>query len=467
MEEYLRNTENIENPEPKQSYRKSGPQINAGHQVPADTYVPEISLYEESMKEMQEQHRANSRFYRFLAAVLILSLVGAPFLGLGLGMGVRLFDSYFLPILLDDSSERENFAFGVLDATPPVAAVGGAAYRPSYVELVQLVEPSVVLITATVPPDARSGFNFNFGGSISAGSGIIMAETSTRYYIATNAHVIERAQEVHVSIAGSEKIPAVPVGRDDEADLAVIAVYKAEAVRQGVTSVRVAQFGDSSGMQVGEVVLAIGNSMGEGNTVTNGIISAIDREITVSGRHLLVLQTNAAINQGNSGGPLVNLHGQVVGINTAKFSERLAVGMGYAIPSHVAMPILERIMHDFDPVYQRRPMIGITITTLDVYIISDLSEFYLMRGIYEEDLIMPDEGVLIRSVTPGSPADVAGLFRYDIVTAVDGSPVSTNEELIEIFSAMEVGDEVTLGIVREGIEVLEITVVLGPNTSPF
>ncbi|MDR2182597.1 MAG: trypsin-like peptidase domain-containing protein [Clostridiales bacterium] len=457
------------------SYRKSGPaqpvatQVVGGHHSPAATgisaYYPDVSLYEEAKEETETRRKENRSFYRFIASVLILSMVGAPFLGLGFGLGVRFFDSYLLPILLDDTAERENFSFD--NVTAPVVTAQTPGARPNYVELVQLVEPSVVVISASMPGGSRNNF-FNFGGPNLAGSGIIMYETSTRYYIATNAHVIAGADMVEVSIAGSPKIPAMPVGRDDDADLAVIAVNRADALLQGVHSVRVARFGDSSLMQVGEAVVAIGNSMGEGNTVTNGIISAIDREIFVSDRHLPeVLQTNAAINQGNSGGPLVNLYGEVIGINTAKFSERLAEGMGYAIPSNVAMPILEGIMRQNDMAADQRPMIGIGFIELTENTAYSLRRTHSILGIDESDIIVPDQGLLITRVFPNSPAYRAGLQLHDIIKAVNGITMTEERQIIDIFSALQVGDIVTLDIVRQGVENITVEIVLGPHISSF
>ena len=454
------------------SYRKSGPvQPVAMQQIPQyspapalNPYYPDISLYEESREDKEKRRRENSRFYRFIASILILAMVGAPFMGLGIGLGVRFFDSYFLPILMDDTAERENFSFDNVPA--PIVAAQVPGTRSNYVELVQLMKPSVVLISANLPSNARSTF-FNFGGPTMAGTGIIMYETSTRFYIATNAHVIAGAEQVSVSIADSPKIPAVPVGRDDAADLAVIAVNRADAMQHGIQSVRVARFGDSSLMQVGEGVLAIGNSMGEGNTVTNGIISAIDREIFVADRHLPdVLQTNAAINQGNSGGPLINLYGEVIGINTAKFSERLAEGMGYAIPSNVAMPILEGIMRQSD-VAEQRPMIGISFRELNENLAESLRRNYIATGTDEDDLILPDQGLLILRIFPASPAYRAGLLQYDIITAVNGIEMSAENQIIDIFSELSVGDTVTLDIVRDGVETLEFDIVLGPHITTF
>ena len=435
-----------------------------------EVYIPETSLqeyYSESLKETEMRRKSNRQFHKFVAAVMIFAIIGAPFLGLGIGMGTRFFDSYFLPILRNDSSERAEFSFD--NVNMPLNTLPSNVARPDYVELVKLVEPSVVLITSVMPSGISTrGFDLNMGVMPSAGSGIIMAETSTRFYIATNAHVIEGAIEVYVSIGGSDKIPAVPVGRDSDADLAVIAIYKSEAVQQGVTAVRTAQFGDSDSIMVGEIVLAIGNSMGEGNTVTNGIISAVNREISVMNRHLEVIQTNAAINRGNSGGPLVNIHGQVIGINTAKFSEQLAEGMGYAIPSNAAMPILERIMRG-EETARRPPMIGIGVLNIDENLHNAVMNprfnitYYEMQEILSWEL---ESGVMIISVDDDTPAANAGLLRFDVIVAVNGSPVSTHPELVSTFGSMNVGDEVALSVIRGGEMIPDVMVTLGPNTQP-
>ena len=439
-------------------YRMSGTPVSSfDRQIEHPAAPPDFDYFVDVKNKIRRDRRkTDGRFNRFVAAVLILCTIGAPFFGLGLGLGVRLFDRYLMPMLLSDSHQRVNFAFE--NVHTPLTTF--PADRPSLPDLVQMVEPSTVLITAKGSNRGPMGFNFDIIPN--AGSGIIIYETASRFYIATNAHVIEGAREVHVSIAGSLKIPAVPVGRDDDADLAVIAVYKFEAIERGATAVRTAVFGDSSLMRVGESVIAIGNSMGEGNTVTMGIVSAVDREIRVRGRNLLVMQTDAAINRGNSGGPLVNFNGEVIGINTAKFTEELAEGMGYAIPSNVAMPILERIMH-----YEGRPMIGVTIATLNPRTAEQLANALISQGFDSESFDMPGHGVLINSVNPNGPAGQADLRAGDIVTAVDGTIVMTSDEFIEILTSLSVGDSIALTLLRNASQVMEIEVTLGPHIPSF
>ncbi|MDR2167865.1 MAG: trypsin-like peptidase domain-containing protein [Clostridiales bacterium] len=430
----------------KYPYRKSG----IGDSSP---YVPIISaqIYDamptiEELEAEERQNRAKRRredrkFNRAIAIILIFTLVGAPLLGTGVGMGVSLANSYFLPRLLNDAAQRENFAFDNVHTpqTPVGAFESPLLHRQNYVDLVNAVKPSVVTVSVRMP--AVGGMLGQLQARTRAGTGIIMYETTSRYYIATNAHVIAGAAEVGISIEGSADIPAIPVGRYDDADLAIIAIYKADAIQAGVYSVVLARFGDSMQSQVGEIVLAIGNAMGEGITVTNGIISALDIVIYVEGLTLDVLQTNAAINRGNSGGPLVNVFGEVIGINTARIAEQLAEGMGYAIPSHVAKPILERIMHEGPAA--RRPTIGVTIDTE----------------------APTDAGIMVFNVDPGSPAHMAGMQRGDIITHIDGLPINYFEEMVAFMETRSMGDVATFTINRNA-EILEKTMTLGEYHRP-
>jgi serine protease Do len=384
-----------------------------------------------------------------------------------------------LPALLNDAARRENFSFdnithvnpaqggtnqGNANHTPMGAAEGLLLHRQDYVALVDAVKPGVVAITAEVP--GGSGI-FASQGRPRAGTGILMYETESRYYIATNAHVIEGASSVNVSIEGSRGISAVPIGRDSDADLAVIAVYKADAITVGIHSVVIARFGDSQASQVGEIVIAVGNAMGDGISVTNGIISAKDIQIAVAGRRLDTLQTNAAINSGNSGGPLVNVYGDVIGINTAKLSVQLGEGMAYAIPSHVAKPILERIIRESTDPTPQRPIMGVVIDTWTEVQAAAAASSLINRGISPDLVVYPTEGVRLSQISARSPAQQAGLRPNDIVTAIDNTPIATSDDFIAQMYTKTAGQEITLTIIRNGLESLEIKVTLIANTTPI
>ena len=315
------------------------------------------------------------------------------------------------------------------------------------VELVAYIEPSVaaISITGTVV-DLFPGSPFRGPGERSlsgSGSGILFADDEDRVYIVTNAHVIENASRVEVQVMGSSPVTARLVGIDTDEDLAVISIMKADFEEAGLTNWSLARFGDSDQMQVGQMVMAIGNALGGGNTATNGVISARQQQIIVEGRPYTVLQTNAAINPGNSGGPLINMDGEVIGINTAKISRAYNVeGMGYSITSNTARPVIERFMNGIS----NRAFLGIEGRTIP----REIAEMYGL----------PEMGVFVNSVFDGSPAQIAGIQRGDIIASFEGEPVMTMESLQERVASRNVGDTVNIRVIRNGNEPLSFDVVL-------
>jgi len=416
--------------------------VPAPVQAFADAPSPEL-FYRETIKN-ETRKRDNGKFRRVLAIALAASLVGGSAIGLGIGIGVPVANEYIIPRLMDDREEVDAFRFDNQATAQTVGAFDGESV--GYAALVASAEPSVVNITASVAREQ------SFGGFIIpqdmpvqvAGSGILFLETDTKYYVVTNNHVITGAQQVYVSIEGSEGIPAAPVGGDAANDLAVISILKTDAVKAGVKSAKIAVFGDSDAMRVGDAVLAIGNALGEGNTATNGIVSAPVKEIDVQGTRLTLLQTNAAINEGNSGGPLLNMNGEVIGINTVKLSAGSAnsasvEGMGYAIPSNIVKPIIEGFL-------QSKPMLGVQINDISPEMAQQFN--------------LPQAGVIILGLVDGSPAEKAGLRVNDIVTGVNDAPVLTSQQLIDTVQQYKIGDTVNVKIIREGTEFLTIPVKL-------
>jgi serine protease Do len=236
------------------------------------------------------------------------------------------------------------------------------------------------------------------------------------------------------------------VGKDSNADLAVISVNNSDILDAGIENVQLATFGDSDELQMGESVIAIGNALGQGNTATAGIVSALQKDVTIQGRKLSVIQTDAAINPGNSGGALVNSKGQVIGINTAKIALDSVEGIGYSITSNVAKPIIEQLMNSTDT-----PTLGVYVTAVT----EELAEQYNL----------PTAGVLIQQVIDGGSAQKAGLRAGDVVTAYNGSPVFNSTQLIEAIKASKVGDTATLTIVRDGsTKTVEVTLEKGSSS---
>lgn len=295
----------------------------------------------------------------------------------------------------------------------------GAARTEGALSLQEIYEkniPSVVSITS----QTASG--------TSAGTGVIVSDAG---YLVTNYHVVRQAQSIDVKLTDERELTASLVGEDPVSDLAVLYI-----AADGLTP---AQFGDSDTLRVGDSVVAIGDPLGVElrGTMTDGIVSAISRDVQVDGRTMNLIQTNAALNSGNSGGPLINSMGQVIGINTMKigaFADSSGVeGLGFAIPSATVQEIVNQLLTQ--GYVSGRPWLGIEGESFSTF----YQRFYrIPRGVY------------ITSVQSGSPAGTAGLQSGDIIVSVDGTAVSDMEDLDSMLYAHIPGDTMTLTIYRSG-----------------
>jgi serine protease Do len=278
------------------------------------------------------------------------------------------------------------------------------------------VKPSVVGIVSNVVSNGMSG--------TSTGTGIIMTEDG---YIITNAHVIEGATSTKVVFEDQSEETATIIGSDSKSDLAVLKINK--------TGLTAAEFGSSDDLQVGESVVAIGNPLGLElyGTAVDGIISATNREVTIEDRVMTLIQTTAPINEGNSGGPLINMYGQVIGINSAKISGTGVEGISFAIPISHAKPIIDDLIQN--GYVKDRPLIGISGSDVS----QQMSQFYDIP-----------QGVLVDSVTSGGPAEAAGIRSGDIIVKVDGVVVQSMSELNAQKDKHKAGDTVELTVYRDG-----------------
>ena len=261
----------------------------------------------------------------------------------------------------------------------------------------------------------------------SSGTGIVLSADG---YLITNHHVIENAQVIAVQTSDDRQFQASIIGSDEASDLAVLKV--------DATDLQPAEFGDSGKLAVGDRVVAIGDPLGAQlrGTMTSGIVSAINRDLEVNDRTMTLIQTDAALNNGNSGGPLINCYGQVIGINTMKlrsYYSTTAEGLGFAIPMAVAKPILEELMEN--GYVAGRPAIGISYDTLP-----------LAFRIYYN---LP-EGVYISAVYDGSDAQAKGVTAGDIITAVNGTRVTSIDELNRVKNQFTAGDSITLTLYNGG-----------------
>ena len=357
-----------------------------------------------------------------------------------------------------DDSKDESTAKGSLDVS----------------DIVEAAMPSIVSITTKSVEEVQNYYGmFGQYGAYSpsqeqevqgSGSGIIIGKNDSELLIATNYHVVEGAETLSVGFCDSTACEAKVKGYDSEKDLAVVAVSLDDIDSDTMDAITIATIGNSDDLKVGAQVVAIGNALGYGQSVTTGIVSAKNRQLnsddTVgdydsdSNSATNLIQTDAAINPGNSGGALLNMNGEVVGINSAKLASTEVEGIGYAIAISDVTDTLESLMNEEtrDKV-DNHGVLGITVRSVD----SEVSEAY---GV--------PEGVLVRDVTEGGAADKAGIEAKTIITKFAGKVVTTKEQLVDFLSYYEPGEDVELTIeVPDGKGYKEdtVTVTLGENTN--
>lgn len=400
-----------------------------------------------NITDTPENNKKDKSFGKRLVATGVKTICFGLVAGFVFGFSVPFASGYLVPKIQQQlSPQSQQLKVSTLSDTTDtdISAVSMDEASANTIEVIKKVKPSIVCITSV--SETQNIFNqvYETEGS---GSGIMFYKDDSKVYIATNSHVISGASSVGISINDSETlIPAELVGKDENADLAVISVNISDITAAGIKDIQLATFGDSDSVQVGESVIAIGNALGNGNTATAGIVSAIQKDVNIQGKKLSVLQTDAAINPGNSGGALVNSKGQVIGINTAKIALEDVEGIGYSITSNVAKPIIEQLMNSTDT-----PALGVYITTIT----QDISSQYNL----------PQAGVLIQQVIPGGSAEAAGLQSGDVVTAYNDTPIFNNDQLISAVQASQVGDTAKLTIVRNGQTQTVNVKLLKGNTS--
>ena len=343
----------------------------------------------------------------------------------------------------EEQEGRLNMADAVNTSSDASASTEeGAAGSSSVAAIADAAMPSLVAITNQSVQEMMNWFGQSQAyESQSSGSGIIIGQTDTELLIVTNNHVVDGAQTLSVGFIDETAAKAQVKGTDAEHDIAVISVNLSDLSADTLSQIKVIQVGSSADLQVGEQVVAIGNALGYGQSVTTGIVSALNRPVTIDGVTNTLIQTDAAINPGNSGGALLNMSGQLVGINSAKYSDTTVEGMGYAIPVDDVTDIIESLMNRTART-QKAPegqqgFLG--ITGQDVT--SEISEAYGMP-----------KGVYITSVEEGSAAEKAGLQKGDIITKFDGTSVSSLSGLQELISYYSSGEtvEITYSAVSDG-----------------
>ncbi len=415
--------------------------------------------YDSSENLNQPKKKKKGGFGKTVAKCLVLALVfgsvsSAAFMG----------TNYIGKQMLGDAVTTEEA--GNNNATTPATTVAGSSsdvYDVS--DIVTNCMPSVVSITNVGTMEFRTFFGTYEQESQSSGSGIIIGRNDTEILIVTNNHVVSNANEISVyfnsdgEAADEDNVISAKVkGTDPGKDLAVIAVMVSDIPQETLDIIKIATIGDSSSVEIGEPVVAIGNAYGYGLSVTSGIVSALNREVSVEADGMTItnrlIQTDAAINPGNSGGALLNSKGELIGINSVKFISEDVEGMGYAIPISDVETIIGDLMNKTtrDLVEEgKRGYLGIT----GVDVTADASKSYGMP-----------EGVYISTITEGGAAENAGLQKGDIITKLDGSRITGYSQLRDTLGYYSSGETISITIQRlenaEYVEkVMDITLSTG------
>ncbi|MFV0502970.1 MAG: S1C family serine protease [Lachnospirales bacterium] len=363
----------------------------------------EIIIYKPSIKK---------QYKRLIAMVMVCVIIfGSMVVGIGIGVSI---DNFIVKEKVSSPISSPNLALTATTST-------------DYSNVIGDVSNSVVSINVL----ATSRDYFGRPNSYkSAGSGIIFSEDEKKVYVATNNHVIDGAVEVTVSVNDDVQIPASYIGSDSVFDLAIVSLDKSDLKNKNV-NYSIAIFGNSSDLEVGDTAIAIGNALGMGKTATKGIISALNKSLEIDNSSLQVLQTDAAINSGNSGGPLINDKGEVIGINTAKLKD--AEGIGYSIPVDIASPILLNLLESGTSKLIR-PCLGIE----GISITEELQEYYNL----------PSPGIFITNILTNSGAYQGGLNIADIIIGINNSEIKNMDNLTKTLENFSIKDTVNVTVIR-------------------
>ena len=400
-----------------------------------------MSIFNETPFVYKPPKKKNT-FVRKLALITMSIVVGTLFLGLGIGAGYVI-TQHFLP---EDyiAQEQPGNDFNSVALEPMLITIDPQI--PDFTNIISQVKDAVVSINVTTvvsgggffPPTEQTG----------AGSGFIFDYDDEYVFIATNHHVIAYADAITISLDDNERVSAMAIGSHTDTDLAVLAVSRALLDEKNVPYT-VAKLGCSDSMRMGDTVVAIGNAMGAGQTVTKGIVSAVDLQITVRDPNsrtnltLDVLQTDAAVNHGNSGGPLINQDGEVIGIVTAKLFGQGIEGMGYVLPINNVRDLLDELLESGP---ERHIFIGLGTREITEEI--------------QESFNLPATGMLVWEVVTGGPAYMAGIIPWDLIVRLGDYDVTDFPTYVAALAATSPGDEVIVGVYRNG-EYMEILVVMG------
>lgn len=354
----------------------------------------------------------------------------------------------------DEASAGDSSTEGIIDTVS--TSTGDIASSLDVSDIARNAMPSVVSITVKSVEEYNYGM---FGGNYAyetegSGSGIIIGENDEELLIVTNNHVVSDANTVSVSFVDGETYDAKVKGTNSDSDLAVIVVSLKDLSESTKSQIKIAKLGDSDALEVGEQVVAIGNALGYGQSVTTGIVSAVNRMNSTNVTPLI--QTDAAINPGNSGGALLNMRGEVIGINSSKYMSTDVEGMGYAIPVSAVKDILDELVsrETREKVAEDKiGYLGVGCATIN----DEAAQLYGMP-----------KGALVSEVKSASPAKKAGIKKNNIIVEFDGISITSAEQLVNLLEYYEAGETVNVKIAYlsgEEYKEKEVEVVLGKRAS--
>lgn len=412
--------------------------------TPVYTYIPTEPIEPDNIKKPEKKKKKSGGFAKKLGVFL---LCGVLFGGAGAGafIGVMKVSGYEkkLQDAVDAANRPTETKVAKVETaeTTPVSTGTNNSSGNAVADVAENVMPSIVAITNTqiYENNGWEYFFYGYGGNremSGSGSGIIVGQNETELLVLTNYHVIDGANSLTVTFIDENTAEAQVKGTAEDNDLAVIAVPLDSLSEETRNAIKVATLGDSNNLRVGDEVIAIGNALGYGQSLTYGHVSALSREITIDNKTLTLLQTDAAINPGNSGGALLNMKGEVIGINSAKYSSEDVEGMGFAIPVSEAEDIIYSLMtKQTRKVVEEDEASWLGINGVD------------MNGTDAKQYNMP-EGVYVYSIVEDGPAAASDLRERDIITAVEGSKVSSMDELKTMLTYYTGGTEIELTVQR-------------------
>lgn len=424
--------------------------------------------------DKKHKKKKEGHFGAYVKKVLVCTSLGL-FFGLCAGLGFYLVvETTGLQtgdareaIRLEEENENDGEvtdsedSAGEIQTVPDYSANGGEGIvteisdrtTPDIKDMVKEVMPAMVSIVNEYSETVNYfGQRLTQTGQ-SSGSGIIVGQSDTELLLVTNYHVISDADNLKVAFIDGTEAQAQVKGSDADMDLAVLAIKLSDLSQETKDAIAIAPLGDSDSLEMGEYVVAIGNALGYGQSVTDGIVSALNRSIPLAdGKEGTFIQTNAAINPGNSGGALLNAKGEVIGINSNKIGNNLVEGMGYAIPISTAKPIIEELMlrETREKVAEKEVgYMGVSYFPVD----AESAQIYGW-----------EEGLYIREVMEDSAAQAAGLKTGDIITKIDGNRVKDRDQLERVMQYYPAGETIELEIMRNngnGYETMKVEITLG------